>query len=430
MATKLIICLVIFFLVLGAFLSNKFPLWLISLLSLSSLYVTGCINTSQALAGFSDENTILMGSMFILATGFQRTSAVDRLCAALLCASGGSFRLAFLGHLVLTILLSALVSSPMVVYSIVSPLLAALCDRSSISRTRYMFPLCVVAVTTSGILPGPAAILRAGKINGFFEAYGCTTVYTPMDFFRGAWPVLLAVLFWSLFLAPGFLPEYRDYVIGEWPSLQQGEKAVLPPFTDRAGILIFAAAIAAMTFSAWLELPAWWISLTGALLMVLCGVVDRDRILNATPWETILLYVGALALGAGLVSTGAGKLVGEALIILMGGSRNSYILGALFYFIPFAASQFMLNRAVIAVFTPICLLTCQAMEANPMGLILLINAGAMSAFTTPMSTPAVSMCMNDAGYQLRDLLKGGWLISGILAVLYVFYTMTVFPTFP
>lgn len=89
----------------------------------------------------------------------------------------------------------------------------------------------------------------------------------------------------------------------------------------------------------------------------------------------------------------------------------------------------MLNRAVTAVFVPICLLTCQALGANPIGLIMLVQAGSLTAFLTPMATPAVAMCMGDGGYDLKSLLKGGWLISLLIPVVYVLYTMTVFPAF-
>ena len=81
------------------------------------------------------------------------------------------------------------------------------------------------------------------------------------------------------------------------------------------------------------------------------------------------------------------------------------------------------------VFVPICLLTCSALGANPTGLVLLVNAGSLTAFLTPMATPAVPMCMADGGYDLRAIFKSGALITLILPFIYIFYTMTVFPAF-
>lgn len=143
----------------------------------------------------------------------------------------------------------------------------------------------------------------------------------------------------------------------------------------------------------------------------------------------ILLYVGALALGTALTNTGAGEFVGNKLAAMVGGTTNSYVLGFVFFVIPFIITQFMLNRAVSAVFMPICLLTCQALGANPIGLMFLVGAGSLTAFMTPMATPAVPLAMADGGYDLGTIVKGAWTISIIIPLIYIPYVMTIFPAF-
>jgi len=39
------------------------------------------------------------------------------------------------------------------------------------------------------------------------------------------------------------------------------------------------------------------------------------------------------------------------------------------------------------------------------------------------------MAMAQGGYDLKDLLKGGWLVTILIMVVYVFYVMTIFPAF-
>lgn len=194
-------------------------------------------------------------------------------------------------------------------------------------------------------------------------------------------------------------------------------------------MVIFAATLVSYMLN---KIPMWltaMLSLVGSLCMVLFGVVDQKSALRDIPWDMLMLFVGALALGTALTNTGAGELIGNALATVVGGTHNNYILGALFFIIPFLLTQFMLNRSVSAVFVPICLLTCSALGANPTGLVLLVNAGSLTAFLTPMATPAVPMCMADGGYDLKSLFKSGALITLILPVIYILYTMTVFPAF-
>lgn len=203
----------------------------------------------------------------------------------------------------------------------------------------------------------------------------------------------------------------------------------LSPFVDKAGIVIFFGTILCLIFSSQLHLTTWSVALTGSLLMVLFGVVDQKSALRDIPWDMLMLFVGALALGTALTNTGAGDMIGNALASAVGGTHNNYVLGALFFLIPFSMTQFMLNPFCYGGVVPICLLTCSALGANPIGLVLLVNAGSLTAFLTPMATPAVPMCMADGGYDLRAIIKSGALITLILPFVYIFYTMTVFPAF-
>ncbi len=430
MNTQMIICMVIFALTLISYMLNKIPMWLTAMISMAALYFTGCIDDTGALAGFANNNTILMGTMFIVASGFRRTSMVDAMCSGIMKLTRGSFITAYAGYILLAVLVTNFIASPMVVYAIVSPLLCALCDKTGHSRSQYMFPIMVVCVACCGILPLSTAIQQAGQFTGFMETYGFEgQSIRAIDFLIGGWPVLLIVPLWALFVGPKFTPKSPVVPIETLEKKGGKEAEKLSPVVDKIGIVVFFATIICLIFSTQLGLKTWAVALVGSLLMCLFGVVDSKAALRDIPWDMLMLFVGALALGTALTNTGAGDLIGNALANAVGGTHNSYVLGALFFIIPFILTQFMLNRSVSAVFVPICLLTCASLGANPTGLVLLVNAGSLTAFLTPMATPAVPMCMADGGYDLKSLFKSGALITLILPIVYIFYTMTVFPAF-
>ena len=431
MTTQMTVCLVIFAITLVSYILNKIPMWLTAMISMVALYFTGCVSEADALAGFSNVNTILMATMFVVAAGFRKTSLVDKMCSGIMKLTKGSFTLAYFGYILIALLLTNFIASPMVVYAIVSPLLAALLDNNGKSRTQYMFPIMVVCVACCGILPLPTAIQMAGQFTGFLETYGFQgVVFEPTYFFKGAWPILVAVPLWALFAGPKMTPKEAVVPIETKERKSGGDKKEgLGNFADTAGIIIFFATILCLIFSAQLGVKTWAIALVGSLMMVLFGVVDAKSALRDIPWDMLMLFVGALSLGSALTATGAGDMIGNALANAVGGTHNNYVLGALFFIIPFVLTQFMLNRSVSAVFVPICLLTCSALGANPIGLILLVNAGSLTAFLTPMATPAVPMCMADGGYDLKAIIKSGWLITLILPIIYIIYTMSVLPPF-
>ncbi len=405
-------------------------MWLTSLLSVCALFVTKCIDANTALGGFSNVNTILMAAMFVVAAGFRRTSMVDGMVGGILKITKGSFKTAYFGYILLALLLTNFISSPMVVYAIISPLLCAFLDQTGKNRTKYVFPMMVVCVSCCGILPMATAIQLAGQYTGFLETYGFSGMaVVPTDFLKAAWPLLILIPIWALFVAPRFCPDKPSVKIEGIGKMGQSTKTTLTPVVDKIGIVLFFATIICLILAANIGLPTWFIALLGSLLMCLFGVVDTKTALRDIPWDMLMLYAGALALGGALTATGTGELIGNALAVIVGGTHNSYILGTLFFLIPFVLTQFMLNRSVLTVFVPICLLTCSALGANPIGLIILVNAGSMTAFLTPMATPAVPMCMADGGYSLKDLAKSGWLITLVLCVIYIFYVMTVMPCF-
>lgn len=140
MNTQMIICMVIFAATLVSYMLNKIPMWLTALISMAALYITGCIDDAGALSGFSNVNTLLMACMFIVAAGFRRTSLVDGMCNSIMKLTHGSFKMAYFGYILLAVLLTNFISSPMVVYAIISPLLAALCDKTGNSRTPVYVP--------------------------------------------------------------------------------------------------------------------------------------------------------------------------------------------------------------------------------------------------------------------------------------------------
>ena len=109
--------------------------------------------------------------------------------------------------------------------------------------------------------------------------------------------------------------------------------------------------------------------------------------------------------------------------------NNPYIIGFVFFIVPFLLTQVMMNRTVMIIFIPIAILACKAMGANPIGIIILVQSACLSSFMTPMATPAVPMCMASGGYDLKSLIKQSVIPATILCIVSVGWIMTVFPMF-
>ena len=70
-------------------------------------------------------------------------------------------------------------------------------------------------------------------------------------------------------------------------------------------------------------------------------------------------------MGGALSQTGAGEVVGGILADAVSGLSNPYLIGLVFFVVPFLLTQIMMNRTVMLIFIPIAILACKSMGANP-----------------------------------------------------------------
>ncbi len=174
-------------------------------------------------------------------------------------------------------------------------------------------------------------------------------------------------------------------------------------------------------------IDTWVICLCGAVAMVAFGVLSEKEAVDSIRWPMAFLLVGSFAMGGALAQTGAGDVVGDALASITYRLNNRYLIGFVFFIVPFLLTQVMMNSTVIHIFIPIAILACKSMGANPTGIVLLVQSACLSSFMTPMATPAISMCMGAGGYDLKSLIKQSIIPAMILCAVSVSWIMTVFP---
>lgn len=425
---SLVVCIIIFALSLISFALNKIPIALTSLLTLMALVLTGCLDGEAAIATFGNSNAVIMVTMCVVASGFGRTSFVGTLVNSIVRISKGSFMKAWVAYVILASILANVMSAPMVAFSVVCPLAAELVKGYKISPSKVMFPLLVVCVGCCGILPLANAVAAAAQYTGYLSAYNFTGYsITAMDFTISRWPIFLLIVLWAIFLGPKQCIDKPAVEIEDIAGSSDRKK--LGKFSEAMGVIIFFVTILLLICSDAFGLTPWKITMTAALLMVLCGVLTEKEAIGSMNLPTAFIYVGAMGMATALGNTGAGELIGDLLANIVGGSHNSYFIGYLFFIVAFVLTQLMFNTGVMSIFIPIALLTCQSLGGNPVGLVLLVYSGALTAFLTPMATPAISLCMAAGGYDFKALLKQGWLITILLIIVYPFYIMTMYPIF-
>ena len=260
---------------------------------------------------------------------------------------------------------------------------------------------------------------------------------TVMDMFLGKWPTLVLLLIYCTFFGHKLAPEHPLEGVGDVSEIaaRNQERPALPLFQEKCGYLIFILVSVALVFNTPLDnlfktfgvsLPAWEIVFIGALMMVMTKVLSPKEAFGAVNWDLCLLIAGSLCVGTALNNTGGGALIGDAIASVANKLRNPYMIGAMFFIVPFVLTQVMQNRAVMAIFQPIAILACKSMGVSCVGPVLLVSAACCTAFMTPSATACIPMIMGVGGYDVKRQFVQSIVPAIILAITNIFWVMTVY----
>lgn len=426
---QLTICLIICLLTAVSYVIGKVPMGVTAFLSMLAFVITGCLDAGTAAAYFGNGNGIMLVSMLVVAAGFNRTQFVKKCSTSVNKIAKGSLPRMMFGYMIVTVILAQFIQSSLVVFGIMAPMLASSCEDLDISPSKVMFPLSMASIATISVMPLGSGATQFAELNGYLEANAYKEYVVGLtDPMKARLPMLIVVIIYCVLLAPKFAPDKPVVEIAAMQARRE-EKEALSPVKEKCGYIIFILVTVALILQNKLGLETWVICLTGAVLMVFTGVLSEKEAIASINWPMAFLFVGSLAMGGALTQTGAGEAVGGILADMADKINNPYIIGLIFFIVPFLLTQIMMNRTVMLIFIPIAILACKSMHANPIGVIILVQAACLSSFMTPMATPAVPMCMATGGYDLKSLIKQSLLPAALLCVVSVVWIMTVFPMF-
>ena len=439
MTAQMWLCLAIFlFMIVGYVIGGKFGIsnGVIAMATVVLVSWSGLVEVKTVMANFATKNALQIIGMFIVAAGFNRTQAVKKMSAMVYKVSGGSFTKVLAGYVLMGFALTNLGLSPMTAFAIIGPLAASCCADFGLSPSKIIMPVALTCIGTCAVLPISNGAVMYATQNGYLESYGYTTYQMEMlDNFKGRLPIALFIIIYAIFVMPKFCPA-QPSVTPRFDTAEKKAKGAskevppLSPVKEALGYAIFILTTVVLILNSKLNIgEAWQIAFTGAALLMMCGILTPKEGINAIPVRIVLMLAAAQTIGGAMTACGLGDLIGDTLAAALGGTTNGYVIGAAFFVIPFILTQLMNNSSVGNIFRPILILTCKSLACDPVGPLILLSAGSLTAFLTPMATGSVPIAMDLGGYDQKDLLKMGWLPSLIICVIAVFWVMTVFPAY-
>ena len=416
-------CLILLAVVALLFVTELIPLAVTATGAAIACGLLGLIPAKQVFSGLSNSTVVLFAGMFVVGASMFYTGLAQEIGNTVVKMCGTGENSLMFGLMIVGTVLSAVLSNTGTAACLL-PVALGICSAAKIPASRQLMPLAF-ACGWGGIITmvgTPPNIIATGAMN----AAGLE----PFGFFEFAWigiPVSVAGMLYMMFVGKYLLPNKQldaDQEIEQEIEANETSKSkqIVSGVILLAVVLVMALGIKGIT----LEMAA----IIGALVCVLTGCLTEKQAYASIDWVTIFLFAGMMPVSKAMDVTGAGKLIAEWTVGLMGGSPSPLVVTGVLFILSCGLTQFMSNTASAALLCPIGIAISQNLGADPKAVLMAIAVAASCAFATPVGTPPNTLVLGPGGYRFMDYLKAGCGLVIVCFIVSLIVIPMVWPFFP
>ena len=390
------------------FVTELIPLAVTAMAACTALGILGVLPSKQVYAGLSNSTVVLFGGMFVIGAAMFKTGLAEAIGVAVVKKAGtGEIRL--MGAIMLVTIVLSSVSSNTGTVACLMPVIIGICQAAKIPASKELMPLAIAANVggTITMIGTPPNVI----VTGALAAAGLPT-FGFFEFAKIGIPLSIIILLYTLFVGRHFLPVHNagdmDEEAVKAAKEEAGSAGDAPKSKTKMWIsgLILIGVVLAMALGL-KNLPLHTAAVTGAILCVITGCLKEKEAYAGIDWVTIFLFAGMLSVATAMDKTGAGKLIADTVVGMMGSNPNPYVLTAVLFLISNILTQFMSNTASAALLAPIGISIAQSIGVDPKPVLMALGIAASCAFATPMATPPNTLVLGPGGFSFNDYVKVG-----------------------
>ncbi|WP_195213105.1 SLC13 family permease [Veillonella parvula] len=414
------------------FVTEIIPLAITSLGGAITLGLMGIITPKVVFSGLSDSTVVLFAGMFVVGAALFYTGLAQKIGETVVSHAGTSENGLMLAIMLVTAIMSAFLSNTGTTAALL-PVVVGICAVAKIPASRQLMPLAFAAgiggiITMVGTPPN---IIVSGTLSKFG--------IEPFGFFEFAWigiPLTIATIVFMMLIGKHLLPKHEITDAGDVEQEVAAEDISNDPKKQLFSGLILLGVILAMILGEPLKehfginLPLSMVAVIGAMLCVLTGCLNEKQAYTSIDWVTIFLFAGMMPVATALDQSGAGKMIADAVIGVMGADPSPYFATAVLFILSCVMTQFMSNTASCALLAPIGISIAQGMGADPHAVLMAIGVAASCAFGTPVGTPPNTLVLGPGQYKFTDYVKAGVPLILVCFVVSLIIIPMVWPFFP
>jgi di/tricarboxylate transporter len=155
--------------------------------------------------------------------------------------------------------------------------------------------------------------------------------------------------------------------------------------------------------------------LTGAVGMLLAGVLNMDEAYSAVNWKTIFTLACLIPLGWSMDSTGAATWLSQEAMVYLGGWPQ-WALQAVIALLSLFFAQVVSNVGATVMMVPMAINLALASNGNPAVYALVVAISTSNSFVIPSANPVLTIVAGPGGYRGRDFLRVGLPLTLLMLV--------------
>ena len=414
------------------FVTEIIPLAITSLGGAIALALMGIISSKEAFSGLSDSTVVLFAGMFVVGGALFYTGLAQKIGETVVSKAGTSENGLMFAIMAVTATMSAFLSNTGTAAALL-PVVVGICAVAKIPASRQLMPLAFAAgiggiITMVGTPPNII-------VNGALNKAGVT----PFGFFEFAWigiPLTIATILFMMTIGKRFLPNHIIEDVGEVEQEVSAGEVSNDPKKQLYSGLILGGVIVLMILGDTLKsnfginLPLSLVAVVGAMLCVLTGCLGEKQAYTSIDWVTIFLFAGMMPVAGAMDKSGAGQLIANAVLGVMGSDPSPYFATAVLFILSCLLTQFMSNTASCALLAPIGIAIAKGMGADPHAVLMAIGVAASCAFGTPVGTPPNTLVLGPGQYKFMDYVKAGVPLIIVCFIVSILIIPMVWPFFP
>ena len=323
-----VITLLVLLVMVVFFVTEKLPAALVAMLGGSVLVLCGIIDPAELFSAFSGSTIVLVAAMMVVGSALFHTGIAAKMADVLVKFTGTSENGIMIAFMLVATIISA-VCSGVAVVAMLLPIVISVSQRAGVSVSRQLIPMSFAASFGCNLtLMGAASNV---VVNGALEDLGVPTM-TFFELGKVGIPVSIAGIVFFLTIGKRFLTP-GDTSDREYLAEYTGSNKAVEFNAVKAGLclVILAVLLVAMAIDSD-SFPMYLVAAFAAFVLVLTGCISQSDAYKSIDLSTLFIVAGMSAVSTGMSKSGAGALIADTAVNLLGEHPNK-LLVLLYYYL-------------------------------------------------------------------------------------------------